>query len=816
MALRELGLPVPDFFVIPFDVDIEPDALFAARRALGPGEVAVRSSALGEDAGLASFAGQFDTVLCVDTDDELLRAVEICRASRHSDRVRAYCQQHGLDPAATEMAVVVQRMFPSHVSGVMFTADPAAIDEDAQLISAGWGLGEGVVSGHADTDNYRVTGGTAIAAEVPDKQKMIARAPTGGTAILDVPAEQRAARCLTDAQVLELAAIGRRLESDRGLPQDIEWAVDAAGSLAILQTRPLTGVGPRSGRVYTWDNSNIIESYAGVTTPLTYSFARAAYEVVYRQFCQVMGVSDALIDANTSVFGAMIGLVRGRVYYRLDSWYQVLTLLPGAKYNKRFMEQMMGVRKEADLEEEAPASRSGKLRIFYLVWRMLRALFELGGRTKRFKAIFKLAYGAYHKRDLEQMSPNELTEAYRDLQRRLLLNWKAPIINDFFAMIFFGLLKKMAPERHNDLLCGEPGMESTLPTREAMKMAARIRASAPLRAAFETRTDAELLAALEDEPQLAPIKEFLADYLDRFGDRCMEELKLETPTLRDDPGFVMATLRNYVGRPDLTVEALEEREQAVRSAAEAAIDVPLGKRSLFRWILRRARRHIRERENLRFARTRVFGLVRRIFRALGVHLSRAGLIDDVSDVFYLTVDEVFGLVEGTTPSVTPRAVVAIRRAEFARYRQGPTPPDRFETRGAVHLGNTFTHTGDPIVIPEGDVLTGLGCAPGVVRQVARVIHSPRDDLRLDGQIMACERTDPGWVPLFPTAGGLLVERGSALSHSAIVAREFGIPTVVGIPGLLQRVEDGQWVELDGKAGTVRLDVGPPNGGVDVD
>jgi pyruvate,water dikinase len=201
----------------------------------------------------------------------------------------------------------------------------------------------------------------------------------------------------------------------------------------------------------------------------------------------------------------------------------------------------------------------------------------------------------------------------------------------------------------------------------------------------------------------------------------------------------------------------------------------------------------------------VFGLVRRIFRSIGTHFVNGGLLDTRDQVFYLTVDEVLGAVEGTTAGADLRALASARRTEFDRYRLAAPPSDRFETHGAIHIANAFIDTDTPEVA-TGDVLHGLGCAPGVVRERARVIHSPSSDLNLQGQILVCERTDPGWVPLFPTAGALAVERGSALSHSAIVAREFGIPTVVGIPGLLKRVEDGQLLELDGRAGTIRLDL----------
>jgi pyruvate,water dikinase len=802
-ALREMGMPVPDFIVLP--VGQAPDDNFIHRifASLGNQPLAVRSSAVGEDSAGASFAGQFDTFLNVQGHDALLVAARKCIESVSSERVLAYCRRQGISAEQIQMAVVVQEMFPATVAGIMFTADPADPGSGRILISAAWGLGEGAVSGAADTDSYSVNG-AIVETQINDKLRMVAALDDGGTQTCDVPLNKRKARCLSDGKVRELAGLGRQLEEHFGAPQDVEWALDHRGSIAILQTRPITAISTQQGRVYTWDNSNIVESYCGVTSPLTYTFARNAYEVVYRQFCEVMGVTDAQINENAAVFKSMIGLIRGRIFYRLDSWYRVLLLLPGAKYNKRFMEQMMGVQKKAELGGKA--GPGGKLRIFYLAWRMVRALAGLGSRTRKFKALFAEVYQKYHTMDLEQRTPVELVDIYRDCEQRLLCNWKAPIINDFFAMIFFGLLKKGAPELHNELLCGEPGMESTLPTRETMKMAEVIRENASLHHAFAQYDDAGILEHVigSGHSDYEPLRQWLTRYLDRYGDRCMEELKLETATLRDDPTFVIAMLRNYFNRPDLTIQALEEREQAVRGQAERDFKPGFGRGWFWKWVLRRTRRHVRERENLRFARTRVFGLVRRIFRSIGEHLVRGGLLDSVDAVFYLTVDELLGAVEGTTATADLRAVAAVRRTEYQRYREAAAPADRFETKGAVHVGNSFVSTESESTY-DGPVLHGLGCAPGVVVEQARVIHSPSSNLNLQGQILVCERTDPGWVPLFPTAGALAVERGSALSHSAIVAREFGIPTVVGIPGLLKRVKDGQWLELDGKTGTIRLD-----------
>jgi pyruvate,water dikinase len=290
--------------------------------------------------------------------------------------------------------------------------------------------------------------------------------------------------------------------------------------------------------------------------------------------------------------------------------------------------------------------------------------------------------------------------------------------------------------------------------------------------------------------------------MDAYGDRCVNELKLETPSLRQDPSFLVQTLRNYLRAPADAGSPGTDEGVAVRARAEtrafAAVRGP--RRWLFRWVLGQARARVRDRENLRFLRTRVFGLARDLFRALGVRMAAADALDAPEDVFHLTVPEALGWVRGTAPSLAFRETVAVRRREFDTYRAAPPPADRFRTRGAVHAHNPFT--GPPKVVPQDGVLRGTGCCPGVVEGEVAVLADPHGGAALDGQILAAFRTDPGWVPLYPSVSGLLVERGSLLSHSAVVAREIGLPTIIGIPGLTRALRTGERVRMDGAAGTV--------------
>jgi pyruvate,water dikinase len=223
-------------------------------------------------------------------------------------------------------------------------------------------------------------------------------------------------------------------------------------------------------------------------------------------------------------------------------------------------------------------------------------------------------------------------------------------------------------------------------------------------------------------------------------------------------------------------------------------------------VLREARARVRDRENLRFERTRLFGRVRRVFVELGRLYAAAGLLADPRDVFYLDLDEVLGAVDATVSCDDLAGLAAARRAAFARYAATPAPADRFLTHGLVLAGHDYTAAapaaGAADAAASDDVRRGIGCYPGEVTGRVRVVRDPRAAELVPGEILVAERTDPGWVMLFPAAAALLVERGSLLSHSAIVARELGLPAVVSVPGLTGWLATGDTVTLDGRTGVV--------------
>jgi pyruvate,water dikinase len=786
--------------------------VMAALNAAGLADalLAVRSSAVAEDGASASFAGQFDTVLGVCGEDALWDALRRVWASAFSAHALAYQAQHA-GSAAPRMAVIIQAMVDAEVAGVAFSVDPVRGAPDTAVVSAVYGLGEGLVSGDLDADTFRVTG-DAIEAELADKDRAFRLRPDGGTDVVPVADADRKRPALTDDEARRIAEAARSLAAKLGAPQDLEWAL-AAGDrrLFILQARPITTLpAAPTGERRLWDNSNIVESYSGVTTPLTFSFARSVYEEVYIQFCRLLGVDERLIEKNRLVFANMLGLVGGRVYYNLLNWYRALALLPGYTVNRDFMERMMGVREKlADPPPVPQVAGRGEdaMRTAKMVWRLIRAQRGLKREVPLFHARVDAALAPLAGVDLRTWSADDLAALYRDLEEKLLRHWRAPLVNDFFAMIFFGVLVRIVekwlpdapPTLANDLLCGEGGIISTEPARLVLRMAERVASDPPLAALFEEETDdARLWERLASAQEHAGFHEELRAYVERFGDRCANELKLETLTHGDDPSFLVRLIRTYARGGAVRQGG---REGEIRAAAEALARSRLTgvRRRVFFSVLAQARLRVRDRENLRFERTRVFGAVRRIFLAIGARLAQAGRLDTPRDVLYLRVDEIFSHLDGTGVTAELRPLVALRRAEFEAYERAPAPPDRFETRGPP----ADCATAHVLPAAHEGALKGIGCSPGIVRAPVRIVRDPAHAGDLAGHILVAERTDPGWTLIFPAVEGVLVQRGSLLSHSAIVARELALPCIVSIPGLMEVLRDGEIVEMDGTAGTLR-------------
>ena len=806
---------VPEWFAVTDSKSSE--EILKQAEAVGSTYFAVRSSAHGEDGAEHSFAGQYDSFLYVKQNDLLEKIDQVFHSnqSAHLDSYR-YSKE---TTEAQQVTAIVQKMLTPTASGVAFSADPVTGDRDKVIISSLWGTGSALVSGEENADTWTIEDDKVIEKIIAQKTHQHVL-PKGGEAskegVQRVNVEEDLVNepSLTEEQIKEICDLSKQCEVHFGCPQDIEWAINSTdGKLYLLQSRPITTLVnlPKATLPLTvWDNSNIAESYSGITSPLTFTFAERIYEHVYREFCVLLSVPKGRIKKHDAVFSKMLGHIHGHVYYNLNSWYHVLAMLPGFSINRNFMEQMMGVKvpmPDKVIEEIVAQTHTNKIYDAYsLLKTMLGLVRNQLGLEKSIKNFYKRLNTALDapSTPLHEMNKDELIMHYNDLEAQLLRRWDAPLVNDFFAMIYYGVLKSLCEKwlgdasLQNSLLLDSGDIVSAEPPRRIAKMASIVREHSNLKEQLNKDNSIEKkLTSISSHPEL---KKSFDSYLEKFGDRCLEELKLESPSVRDNPGSLIDSIIAMANRdPKKPANDDESLPLEKSSPLEEAMEQLSGlKRKIFGWVLKNARNRVRDRENLRFERTRLFGRVRDIMVHLGKILATDNLLENPRDVFYLELSEVLDKEKKDYKSL-----VNERREEEKAYTNQLAPPDRFHTVAPISKYEEF-HSELPYSAPDGDNLTGIGACPGVVRGRARVVHNPHEASINEGEILVAQQTDPGWVVLFPAAAGLLVERGSLLSHSAIVARELHLPCIVSVPHVTRILKTGDMIEMDGKSGTITI------------
>jgi pyruvate,water dikinase len=796
--------------------------------AFGPdARVAVRSSAVGEDSASDSFAGQMDSYLFV-TRSDLARRVLACFASAYSERALRYRHARKRPNARARVAVIVQQMIDSRVSGILFTRDPTAAGSAQAMVSAAFGLGDGIVSGKVESDTFLVSvpSGEVVSRQIGEKKaRVVFDAAVGhGTALEDVPVAQRKLSTLTPDSLRVIVETGQRLERSFGAPQDIEWALDQAGSFYLLQARPITTL--PSGRETIFDNANIVESFPGLSLPLTFSFARAAYEIVLVEASRRYGVPEKLLARfRPSLHANLVALIRGRMYYNLRNWYRLIEILPGCEWMLPGWEEALGIapvvtrRKVTRSPRQHLALALGKARVYA---RFVRELFFLERDVERMRRLVQEALADLSARDLAALDAHALLELSESLMSELFEPYAIQNSNDDAAQQFFALLGRLIRRWHlggddlrNDLVSGETGLESLEPARSLLNLTAEVSRVPRLRSLFaQAQSNAAVweLLGRDADPAVTAFRQLASRHIELFGDRVLRELKIETPTLEANPAALVAMIRNHL-QAGSNIKVVEARELEMRKRAERAVRKRLRGHPIRRWVfhfvLVQTRRTVSNREALRLARSRAVGIFKRIFRQIGCRFVDQGLIGNVQDLFYLTLEEIEGAIRGANLVRDLEELIALRKRDYQQYGR-ETADSRIVTRGIVQgtlfgAKRTASSAGDADGRPGPikDELHGIGCSSGRVAARAMIVLDPRDDLEVRGRILVTQTTDPGWVFLMVAAAGLVAEKGSPLSHTAIIGRELGIPTIVDVEDATRRIGDGENIEMDGRKGTIR-------------
>lgn len=755
-----------------------------AYRGLGAGAVAVRSSATAEDLPPASFAGQHDTLLDVVGEQALLDAVQVCWASLSGPRARAYREAVGVDDAGVRMAVVVQRMVDPAAAGVLFTANPITGCRTEMVVDAVAGLGDVVVDGSVAADHYVLDGSAQAGSAQPGSG------------------------CLGAAQLDELREAGARLQERAGAPQDVEWAFDHDGRLWLLQSRPITTLfpqptSPRPGpRVYV--EAGHMQGMLRPFTPMGMSAMRVAtalsltgvgipadpfvghpglVDIGGRMFMDITtfvraGSVREKLPASMAVYGPRVSAAVGRVLedprfapvpgrpYRLRTAVPVaIRLAPG------MLVGLVG----AVLD---PAQARGRaVRATAMVRLDARPPVQPGTAEERIRFAMDVQ-GTFMRMGMREMLP--------------------PIYAGIIArQVAIALLAGVASESEVDETLR--GMPHNITTEMDLALWSLAAAAAPHRDLLLHTAPAEL-AARYRAGSLPDIG--LDEFLRAYGHRGAAEVDVGLPRWAEDPGPVFAAIAGYLRVTD-PEQAPDRRFARAAADAEAKIDelVARARRGrpvrarLAGFFLRRGRAVAGLRELPKFAWLYAFEEMRRQLLAAGAELQERGVLERADDIMFLDFREALDAAAGADQ----RRLVESRRAVHAHEVARRSVP------GVVLSDGTVPEALVPSTPPADGALIGMAAAPGTATGRARVVLDPANARIEPGEILVAPTTDPGWTPLFLTAGGLVTETGSPMAHGPTVAREYGIPAVICVRDATELIITGQLVTIDGAAGTVTVE-----------
>ncbi len=758
-------------------------------RQLGGGPVAVRSSATFEDSAAASFAGQQETILGVEGEVALADAIVRCWRSLHSERAVAYRSAQHVDESQAAMAVVVQQLIDSEISGVLFTCDPLDTTGQRMLVESAFGLGEAIVSGRVMPDRFHLDRASSriVEQEIHEQSLMITR-----NGAIEIPLDQRSMPSLVDSELTELAALGRRIEEYFGEPRDVEWAY-ARGKFWILQARPITAAtaleleqvrreevavlqARAEPRGTVWAKYNLAEVLPH-PTPMTWAVVRhfMSGKGGYGQMYRDLGFDpDPKLDDE-----GFFDLICGQPYVNLSR--EPLLYFRDFPYGHEFAAIKANPATAMYPTPAVDRSRmTGKfwLRLPAIMFHMLRN----GARMKRllateadrlrrevFPAFVQEAQAA-RLEDLTEYSPQQLVDRFHAWRQRTLVDFARHALRP-------SLLAAVAMAQLEQGLISS--RRSVMTTADAHVGADKAKELArELMTGVHPEADCDLAQAVAQLGQRAISP---GEFLAKFGHRGPGEMELSAPRWAETPERLPAAGAASTRNKSLAAATEDSTSQlwdnaGILSSVRSALQHPF----------RLARDYLGLRESAKHHLLRGYAVIRETLLELDRRFDLRG------GIFFLLPEELPNLLSGA--DLRPRILQRQKRRKLALSL--PVPD--------VLFSDDLQAIGRPVPISGASELKGTPVSAGVCEGAALVVTEPTLAAAEDGFILVCPSTDPAWVPLFLKARGLVMETGGVLSHGAIVARELALPAVAGVSQACQRLRTGQKVRVDGSTGIVHV------------
>lgn len=818
-SIRQASLAIRAAFDrAPLPAQLEREILACFDATFGPSAlVSVRGSMIGaraqdsEDSAEHAFAGMSDSFLYV-TREELLSKLRRCWSSGFSEECLLYRAANGLELGGFATAVGIQRMVHGARSFVAFAVNPRTAVKETVIV-AGHGIGEGVVQERVGVDHFSIRGGQ-IEARCSVKHSKLVLDQEAGRGLREAPldAELQEAPTLCVDELHRITHDVEGISRVFGAPQDVEGTITETGEIYYLQSRPIQ-LDHRRLRI--WSNANVSESFPGTTTPLTYSFARNFYRLLNYDFYRRCGISERQLHDHRDALDRLLGSLDGRIYHCISHFHETTGLNPLFGLFRSDFDRLVAELETAYQRSEAPTAHWRQRALLARVTaRTLYNFATLDRRFAEFQAWWNEQLKGVRWDELAKMHPLALEHEYQRLWVQAANWWGITLINYQFMVLFNSLCERMLnawqlssdTQLLSDLLCGDQQLVGVEIVISVVRIAERARQDPEL----STRLAAQSSEQIWSEIGLGILPDWfeaaLQEHLQRYGHRGLEELKLEQPNLRDTPWQLIALVQKYAAS-NVTVDSLqrseiEARERGERVLAERLRGSPL-KSMLLRTCVAQLRKTLRRREQGRYMRSELFGYSKAVFAALGKVLADRGILSTPEDVHYLKVEEIFGILDGSDIVERPQELVRLRREDALAQKQ--LSPRREFSSFDIVLTSVPRDSAQLATRNGRQVMQGLGSSGGRVRGRARVLLESSLEQRLKRtDILVARETDPGWLFLMLSVCGIVVERGSMLSHTAITGRKFGIPTVVAVRDATRLIPDGALIEIDGSTGLVTI------------
>jgi phosphohistidine swiveling domain-containing protein len=782
---------VPEFYVFPNQsLQNISEALTEWNAQINPNENtlwAVRSSANVEDGKEKSYAGLFSSVLNCNLS-ELPQAFAEVAQSFEKIRNTNYHIENELNGN-----IILQKMINPAISGVGFSVNPTNYESENPVINILPGLGTHLVSGEENALLMELlpNGETIILSDTDlFHGKIFLNGKSSEVSISKNELFQNIKPFLPELRNALL-----QLEKTNDFPVDTEFVI-SENELYWLQVRPITQFFPKTN--YTvWDNSNISVNYPGIVLPTTSSFVQHEYGNVYKQMFVFLGAGKSFFKYNEQRLENMLSNINGALYYNITVWQQLLYQMPFGKKTSQLIAGSFGA-DEAKFEKPSHKASFfvyGKF-LFYLIKGVLLFPYYKSKYLKNFNQVLH----TFDAKKLQSKTHNELISEFKQLEISLTQYWFPPMLNGFYTMLSYNgmrkvlshsRLQKQHPNLLNDALSG---------SKEKVVSVEIVRSLQQLLVAIEENGEAKKMilesnsgTALQILPQDFPeIYRQITLHIERYGERCEEgELKLETINYREDESRFIDFLRNNLKT------FIPPQKQFSQANYKEIIRQHYRFNFLKKWFLylgiEYTIKRVRDRENFRFIRTKSFHLARQIFRAIDKRLLAEGNIENHNDSLYLTLEELCDISQKNNYI----SIIGERKKLYETYRTTVRADRYYESNGSYFPMQKQTNF-------ENGELRGIGCSSGIVQgEVVLVNENNAQTIDSTGKILVAKYFEPGWIGLFVRASGLISEKGSLLSHTAILCREMKIPAIVGAKNCLEQLQDGELVRMDGASGEIK-------------